>query len=94
MIEFATSDNFFVQLNEKYSYVYSIISENSGASCTNVIDAAYIYDTVSIEELLGYNLPKWIHTIYPEPLKLLSGYAFLTYSYSDKFKKLSKYDIN
>lgn len=57
---------------------------------TNILDVMDVYDNLFIEEQFGFDLPEWTQSIYPQPLKSLSAYAFLAFSYSDKLKRLSK----
>lgn len=82
-------DSLFVAINEEFADLYSYLSNNTGNSITSVQDVYSIYDTLHIQEQLGFELPSWTESVYPEPMLSLSGYAFLSFAYTTEMKRLS-----
>ena len=42
------------EINKKYDWMYKYITEHSGENVTDIIHVDYIYDTLYIEEVIGY----------------------------------------
>lgn len=87
-------DSLFVSINKEFADLYTYLSNYTGNNVTSVQDVYSIYDTLHIQELLGFELPSWTQSVYPEPMLTLSGYAFLSFSYTTEMKRLSKELIN
>lgn len=83
-------DALFVAINEEFADLYTYLSNNTGKSISTVVDVSSIYDTLHIEKQLGFDLPSWTTSVYPEPLHTLTGYAFLANSYTTEMKRLSE----
>lgn len=86
-----SKDALYVAINEEFADLYSYLSNYTGKSINSVVDVSSIHDTLHIEDQLGFELPSWTRSVYPEPLHSLAGYAFLALSYSTEMKRLSKY---
>lgn len=83
-------DPLFVAINEEFAELYSYLSNYTGSEVSTVLDVDGIYDTLHIEEQLGFELPAWTESVYPEPMLTITGYAFLSLSYTTEMKRLSK----
>lgn len=83
-----TQDPWFVALNEIFADLYISLSNYTGVNVTNVMDVYSIYDTILIEDKLGFELPSWTSSVYPEPIKTVTSYAFQAISYTTKMKRL------
>lgn len=88
------NDALFAALNEEFADLYSYLSTNSGNNVTSVVAVYSIYDTLHIEDQLGFALPSWTNSVYPEPMKTVAGYAFKSFTYTTEMKRLGKYVNN
>ncbi|KAG5877251.1 hypothetical protein JTB14_019629 [Gonioctena quinquepunctata] len=82
-------DPFYVNLNAENRELYSYLTNSTGDNITAVSDVWLVYDTLMIEEEFGYTLPNWTQSVYPEPLKTLTGYVFKSYAFNKKLARLS-----
>ncbi|CAG9762350.1 unnamed protein product [Ceutorhynchus assimilis] len=59
-------------LAKKYGEAMKILSQNTGCSATNYAIGSAYYDTMMVQEDLGFKLDSWTTQVYPEPLKSLA----------------------
>lgn len=84
------NDPLYAALNVEFADLYTYISNYSGNNVTTVSSVWSIYDTLHIEEQFGFTLPTWTNSVYPEPMKTLTGYAFKANTYTTEMKRLGK----
>lgn len=83
-------DPLFVAINQEFAELYAYLRNYTGHNVSTIIDLYSIYDTLHIEQQLGFELPSWTESVYPEPMLSLSAYAFLSFSYTTEMKRLCK----
>lgn len=88
MADVYAKDPLFVAMNEEFKDLYENLTEYTGSQVTTVFDVYSIYDTLHIEEQLGFELPSWTKSVYPEPMKSITGYAFKGFSQTTRMKRL------
>lgn len=91
MANVLANDDVFAAINEEFADVYTLLSNYSGENVTSVLKVYSIYDTLHIEDQLGFELPSWTNSVYPEPMLTISGYAFKAYSFTTEMKRLGLY---
>lgn len=91
MANVLVNDPLFVAFNSEFADLYTYLSNYSGNSVTSVAALYSIYDTLNIEKQLGFTLPSWTQSVYPEPMRTIAGYAFKSFSYTTEMKRLSKF---
>lgn len=83
-------DPLYIALNEEFKELYEYISNHTGMNITSVSMVYWIYDILHIEEELGFQLPEWTKSVYPEPMKTVTAAAFQSFAYTTEQKRLSK----
>ncbi|KAK6629954.1 hypothetical protein RUM43_003775 [Polyplax serrata] len=73
--------------NDCYRDVYSSLSEKSGLSIKSAKDCVFLYSTLNIENMHGFQLPSWTRDFFPEPLKKISEFAFRLPCYTTPLKR-------
>jgi len=77
----------FVTLDTTYASMYAYLSSHTGSNITSFFGAASVYDTLIIEDNLGFPLPSWTSAVYPEPLATITARAFSMFSYTTQLKR-------
>ncbi|XP_023016140.2 prostatic acid phosphatase [Leptinotarsa decemlineata] len=80
---------YFQKIDEQYRDTYEYISNYSGSNITTLQGIGTVFDSLFIENELGYTLPSWTQAIFPEPLATLEGLRFQSYVYNRKLMRLS-----
>ena len=86
--------NFFIyfsDINEKYKWLYEYTGKHTGAVIENPVEIDYIFDTLFIEQVYNYTLPKWTSTpkkVFPEPMKKLRDLSFQLTTWNHELKRL------
>lgn len=83
----------FKRINEEFADVYQYLTNHTGFNVTSVAHVFSLYDTLHIEDQLGFELPSWTEAVYPEPMKTLSGYAFVAFSFTTEQKRIGTYKL-
>ncbi|CAH1098917.1 unnamed protein product [Psylliodes chrysocephalus] len=84
----AAASEEFANLNNIYASMFQYISKHTNSTSMSMTKAVYIYDSLHIEEQVGYPLPSWTQAVYPEPLSTLAASVFEQIVYYDQMKKL------
>ncbi|CAG9864600.1 unnamed protein product [Phyllotreta striolata] len=79
----------FINLDKQYSSLYQYVSEKTGLNVTTFSDLIQFYDALHIEEQVGYSLPSWTSSFYPEPLSTLAAKTYQSLSYNTPMKRLT-----
>lgn len=82
----------FKKIDEDYADLYQYLTKHTGLNVTTVLHIFALYDTLHIEDQLGFELPSWTEEVYPEPMKTLTGYAFLALAFTTEQKRLGMYE--
>lgn len=91
MANVLVNDPLFAAFNTEFADLYTYLTNYSGNNVTTVAKVYSIYDTLHIEDQLGFELPSWTNSVYPEPMKTISGYAFKSYTYTTEMKRLGRF---
>lgn len=91
MANVIVNDPLFAALNVEFADLFEYLSNYTGSDVTNVVSLYSIYDTIHIEDRLGFQLPSWTESVYPDPMYTISGYAFKAFTYTTEMKRLGKY---
>lgn len=67
------------------------ISKNSGLNITNLGNLLHLYDTLTIENIVGYPLPEWAESVLAEPIIEFHNDVVGIYGYSDVLKRFGEY---
>lgn len=84
------NDPIYVAINEKFADLYTNLSVYTGYNVTSVVTVYSIYDDLHIEEQLGFTLPEWSKSVYPEPMKTVTAAAFASFTFTTEQKRLGK----
>lgn len=84
----------FEALNTENAEIYEYLTNHTGTHVTSAMAVYSIYDTLHVEVQLGFELPEWAKSVYPEPLKSITGIACESFAYTREQKRLSKYCIS
>lgn len=76
-------------LNTELVNLYTYLAQYTGDTVNSVLSVYLLYDVLHIEEQLGFKLPDWTLSVYPEPMKSITPYAFKAFSYTTELKRLS-----
>lgn len=87
-------DPLYVALNEEFADLFSYLTSYTGKNVTTVADVDAIFDTLHIEYQLGFELPEWTKSVYPEPMRTITAFVFQAASFTKEMKRLSKYITN
>ncbi|XP_072387066.1 venom acid phosphatase Acph-1-like [Diabrotica undecimpunctata] len=79
--EFATYD---LENSELYKY----LTNNSGSTVTDILSVSNIWDPLKGEDSVGFGLPAWTKSVYPEPLRTLVGRFFEAFTHTTTMKRL------
>lgn len=85
------TDPLYQNLNTNYSKTYNYIQRKSGSNISSVLDVLSVYDTLLIENRFGFILPHWTQSVYPQPMRLLTAYAYKALSHTEQMNRLGKY---
>lgn len=91
MAKFLVKDPLYLELNNEFADLYSYLSNVTGENITSVLSVSSIQDTLEIEDGLGFELPDWTKSVYPEPLSTINGYVYKAYSFSTEMKRLGEF---
>ncbi|CAG9834465.1 unnamed protein product [Diabrotica balteata] len=79
----------FTTYDSENSGLYAYLTANSGINVTDIITANDIWDAVKIEDSVGYSLPAWVKSIYPEPIRTMTGKYFEVFTHTTAMKRLT-----
>lgn len=91
--ELFSTDEYFLNALEEYREVFEYVSEHSGTNATGWFNILTIWDALNIENIRNYTLPEWAESIFPEPITSLATYYYLSNSYTEELKILSKLNV-
>lgn len=78
----------FKRIRTKYSQLFEYLTEQTGEKIDSLERAQYLYSALFIEQHNNMTLPDWTKTVFPEPLSLLSSYAFASQAYTRVLARL------
>lgn len=78
----------FKRIRAKYREVFDYLSVKTGEKIETLEHAQYLYSVLFIEQKNNKTLPDWTKTVFPEPLSLLSSYAFASQTYNRVLARL------
>ncbi|KAK9886475.1 hypothetical protein WA026_016757 [Henosepilachna vigintioctopunctata] len=55
---------YFRDFNEKNKNLYDLLSEKSGETISNIVQANSLFDTLHIEKIYNFTLPNWADELY------------------------------
>lgn len=79
-------DKFFSSNKDLLKY----ISKNSGVNATTVKNLVQLYDTLYIENIIGYPLPDWAESVLGGPVSELHNVVVGINGYSEALKRLGE----
>lgn len=83
----------FEELKSLHKDVLDYIEVNSGVNISKPLDVGLLYDTLFIEDDIGFKLPEWTKSVFPEPLKNFFTIFVGRDGGSDLLKRLGEYFI-
>lgn len=84
----------FRAINYEYFDTYGYIKNYSGFDITFGASAATFFDILQTEDLLGWELPEWTTSIYPEPMTFIGESSLKAFFHTDRMKRFGRYSIN
>lgn len=84
------TDPLYVALNKEFADLYQYLTNFTGFNVTTVVTVYSIYDDLHIEERLGFKLPDWSKSVYPEPMQTVTASAFASFSFTTEQKRLGR----
>ncbi|CAG9864602.1 unnamed protein product [Phyllotreta striolata] len=79
----------YTDLDKTYASLYRYISENTNVPNISLRDVYSLWDSLYIEQQVGYSLPSWTYSIFPEPSQSLAAKFFESLSYYPVQKQTS-----
>uniref|UniRef100_A0A6P7FIG6 acid phosphatase n=1 Tax=Diabrotica virgifera virgifera TaxID=50390 RepID=A0A6P7FIG6_DIAVI len=78
----------FTTYDSENAGLYAYLTKHSGMNITDVTTAFDIWDCVKTEDNVGFSLPAWTKSIYPEPLRTTIGKFFEVFTYTTNMKRI------
>ncbi|XP_028135710.2 prostatic acid phosphatase [Diabrotica virgifera virgifera] len=78
----------FTKLDSENVELYKYLTNNSGSSVTDIISINGIWDPLKAEDSIGFSLPAWTKSVYPEPLRTMAGKLFELFTHTTTMKRL------
>lgn len=69
--------------------VFQYVTKHSGKSVSKLSDMFRIYQTLNAEDYMGFTLPKWTESVYPETIHHLAAMQCEFENHNDILKKLN-----
>lgn len=78
----------FKKLRANYSKVFEYLTEKTGQKINTLEHVQNLYSVLFIEQYNNKTLPDWTKTVFPQPIALLSSYAFASQTYTQPLARL------
>ncbi|CAG9864601.1 unnamed protein product [Phyllotreta striolata] len=87
-IEEVSSSEEFTNLDKTYASVYQYISEHTNTPNITLSHVGQLWDALLIEDLVGYSLPSWTYSVYPQPIGALTAKYFELFCYNQVLQQI------
>ncbi|CAG9858195.1 unnamed protein product [Phyllotreta striolata] len=83
------SNEEYTNIDKTYADLYRYISQNTNTPNVTLDDVFTLWDSLLIEDQVGYALPSWTSSLYPEPIRTLAAKWFAKHCYNQALQQIS-----
>ncbi|XP_036143720.1 prostatic acid phosphatase isoform X2 [Monomorium pharaonis] len=76
------------RIKEENADLFTYLTEHSGDKINSFKMLKHLYDVLYIESLYNKTLPQWTKSVFPEKMKSLAAFSFMTEAYNTILRRL------